>query len=244
MVLIFSFDQAIRNLGLCVLRIQKSGFDILKLDTWDMVESPYNYKNQPAHVTAKNLKLKIRELDEWQQDKYPDEKIIIMTEYIFMPGAPAQVIGNMIVYHYSGEDEDWVKIYPRVPPAQKNQICLGGESLKYYNYAEKYKKAYDANKNHSKANFLHFIHIHPEKLPKDINDINFKMSKADDVADAFLQALAMIFFGKINVAFSKDSDILISEDESRNEYGTDADHGKGKKIVGGPKKFGKKKKKK
>lgn len=237
MVLIISFDQAIRNLGLCVLRIQKKGFDILKIDTWDMLSDGYNYKSQPKSITALNLKLKLKELDQWQMKNYPDEKLIVMTEYIFRPGTIAEVIGHMIVYHYAGEDD--IKVYGKVPPAQKNQICLGGELLQYHNFAEKYKKAYDANKNHSKANFLHFISEHPDKLPKDINDINFSMRKADDVADAFMQALAMIFYGKINVNFGDNGDLLVKEDPTRKDYYGTEDDGteKCKKRVGGPKKY-------
>lgn len=216
MVLIFSFDQAIRNLGLCVLYIEKGNFTILKLDTWDMLQDGYNYKNQPKDITALQLKIKLKELDKWQIDNHPNEKLIIMTEYIFRPGTIAEVIGHMIVYHYSGEED--IKIYGKVPPAQKNQICLGGELLQYHNFAERYKKSYDANKQHSKANFLHFIHTYPDKLPKDVKDINFTMRKADDVADAFMQALAMIRYGKINLSFNKESDILVKTDDSRTEF--------------------------
>jgi hypothetical protein len=75
-----------------------------------------------------------------------------------------------------------------VNPCHKNKLCFGS-GLEYEVFLRKYAKKYDANKQHSKANFLYIVDVWGWKnvisgVPRDC---------LDDVADAFMQAMAYHF---------------------------------------------------
>jgi hypothetical protein len=207
MVLIFSFDPAVINLGFCALLIDRTGFRMIKIETWDISTQGMKWDKIPNTLLAKELKAKLRILDEWQLKNYPNEKLIVLSEYIFKPGSPAIRVGDMIVYHYEGIQD--TKVYGKVPPALKNKLWFD-ESLKYEVFAQKYSTAYLANKKHAEANFLWYCKQNPDRMPTDENIVWGK--KKDDIADAFMQALAMIRFGNINLTFDNTPNTVISEE--------------------------------
>lgn len=218
MVLIFSFDPAVKNLGFCVLKLQKGGFDILKLEVWNILSQGYTYHNQPKYITAANLKNELQLLDEWQMEEYPDEKIVVLCEYIMSQNNKIGTVADYIIYHYAGEEN--IKIYEKVPPALKNKLYFT-DSLMYSVFAERYSKSYDANKKHAEENFLWFCKNCKEKLPE-AKHIRLG-PKFDDLADAFMQALAMIRYGKISLDFgsiaeSTDSSSSSSSGDSKTVF--------------------------
>lgn len=76
-----------------------------------------------------------------------------------------------------------------ISPRKKLQICFSGE-LEYGNFVAKYSRSYEANKAHSKANFLYFLRIFGmEYIISGVKKKNY-----DDLADAFMQCIAYIRF--------------------------------------------------
>lgn len=75
-----------------------------------------------------------------------------------------------------------------IGPSLKNKIDLIKDKP-YSTFIQKYTKSYDANKAHSKANFLHWIKV--KKVEHMIKGI--KKSNIDDIADSVMMSLAWLY---------------------------------------------------
>lgn len=96
----------------------------------------------------------------------------------------SMVISSQLIYEYANNDRFKIKL---MYPMLKNQIYLH-EDLKHSSFISNTNNGYKANKNHTKANFLHFIEKF--KLKNKISHI--KNKNLDDIADAFMQVLTDI----------------------------------------------------
>lgn len=132
-----------------------------------------------------------------------NKKIKVLLEFQMGFNDKSRNVCSQILYHYSATDtgfkrsnlDDWemweddclydVEI---VGPSLKNKInFVEGKDLSYY--MEKYSKRYDANKNHSKDNFLHWVKSHGyDDMIK-----NIKKKNLDDIGDSFNMAVAWLF---------------------------------------------------
>jgi len=70
-----------------------------------------------------------------------------------------------------------------VNPRRKNEHCFD-DSLQHSVYAAKYKNLYGANKAHTRENFLYFSRVFG------VDTSHIPRANMDDVADAFMQAIA------------------------------------------------------
>lgn len=90
-----------------------------------------------------------------------------------------------------------------VKPTLKNMIYFD-ETLRITHFYSKYINLYEANKSHTKANFLYFISVMDSKKHKDItcrkrvgkNRGKVTSKRQRDMADSFIQALAYTLFFK------------------------------------------------
>jgi hypothetical protein len=127
--------------------------------------------------------------------------IQVLVEYQMGPNDKSRNVGSQILYHYSTPNIEFFSanfvsdLYTPinkyqvaiVGPSLKNKICLcvGG---KLSEFIPLYAKNYDANKAHSKFNFLGWL-----KKQNMIHLIkNIKNKNIDDIADACNQAIAWI----------------------------------------------------
>jgi hypothetical protein len=131
---------------------------------------------------------------------YAKTPIHVLVEYQMGPNDKSRNVGSQILYHYSTMDmgflsANFTTIYtPEVKykvvivgPSLKNKICLVfGGSLS--DFIPLYAKNYDANKAHSKFNFLGWL----EKQGRSALIKNIKNKNLDDIADACTQAIAWL----------------------------------------------------
>jgi hypothetical protein len=129
--------------------------------------------------------------------------IQVLVEYQMGPNDKSRNVGSQILYHYSTPDIEFFSanftsdLYKPIDkykvaivgPSLKNKICLvsGG---KLSDFIPLYAKNYDANKAHSKFNFLGWL----EKQNRSYLIKNIKNKNLDDIADACNQAIAWIHF--------------------------------------------------
>ena len=140
-------------------------------------------------------------IEQYAQNTRDDTPIQVLVEYQMGPNDKSRNVGSQILYHYSTPDigffsanftTDLYKPINKyqvaiVGPSLKNKICLcaGG---KLSEFIPRYAKNYDANKAHSKFNFLGWLKKqNREHLIKNIKDKNL-----DDIADACNQAIAWL----------------------------------------------------
>lgn len=133
-------------------------------------------------------------------------KYKVLLEYQMGPNDKSRSICSQIMYHYAPMDKGFKNTYigeksnldfqkqPNVydveiiGPSLKNKINLIKDKPYSY-FMQKYTKSYDANKAHSKSNFLHWI-----KTNKKENMIkNIKKNNLDDIADSVNMTLAWIY---------------------------------------------------
>jgi hypothetical protein len=76
----------------------------------------------------------------------PGERHRVLVEYQMGPNAPARTVATALVTLFADDD---VVI---VGPSLKNKVAVCDEG-QYYRFAERYARAYDANKAHTKYNF-------------------------------------------------------------------------------------------
>jgi hypothetical protein len=112
------------------------------------------------------------------------DKIQVCIEYQMNVNDKSRTVYNQLLYEYADKDTYNLII---MKPLLKNTIYLK-ESLKYCYIIEKYNSTYRCNKQHSKLNFLHFIHVF--QLEEKIKHIQKK--NLDDVADTFMQVIAYL----------------------------------------------------
>jgi hypothetical protein len=112
----------------------------------------------------------------------------VLIEYQMSANDKSRCVSQQILYHYSG-----IETNPTlVGPTLKNKVCLSNDdTLEHSTFMGKYASKYTANKNHSKANFLHWIQLTDQKLLlRDIEKKNY-----DDAADAFMQIFGWLWWG-------------------------------------------------
>lgn len=133
----------------------------------------------------------------------PSYKVLL--EYQMGPNDKSRTIGSQILYHYSNTDininsqcgeynKDCLKrntfIYDIeiLGPSLKNKINLDNDKPHSF-FMKKYSKTYDANKAHSKSNFLTWVKSNNiEHMIK-----NIKKKNIDDIADSVTMTLAWIY---------------------------------------------------
>lgn len=134
-----------------------------------------------------------------------NEIVKVLLEYQMGPNDKSRVIGSQILFHYSNIDfgftnsmnlnlsinnnHDSKIAYDTeiLGPSLKNKINLL-KNKDHTFFMKKYSKPYDANKAHSKINFLQWIKINNvEHMIKNINKKNI-----DDIADSVTMALAWL----------------------------------------------------
>ena len=177
---ILSFDCANRSLAVCCVNLQEKiklnmikVIDVTKQDKVDTI--------QRTHL----LKQCLVNIDKEIGDVKPD---IVLVEYQMSANDKSRCVSNQIVYHYSCLEGTNVHL---VGPTLKNKVCLSDDdSLKHSTFMSKYSSKYTANKNHSKANFLHWIDSNNNR--NYIKEI--KKKNLDDAADAFMQILGWLEF--------------------------------------------------
>lgn len=94
----------------------------------------------------------------------------------------SSTVQDQLTFYYSDSDVTIVK------PKRKNEHCFANQ-LKHEVFLAKYKKAYDANKAHTRANFAYFAKIF------NVDTTHFPRANMDDVADAFMQTIAYHYGG-------------------------------------------------
>lgn len=134
-----------------------------------------------------------------------NEPVKVLLEYQMGPNDKSRVVGSQVLFHYSNTDTDFTnsmnsclsindehdskKIYDIeiLGPSLKNKINLLNNKDHTF-FMKKYSKPYNANKAHSKANFLQWIKNNKvEPMIKNINKKNI-----DDIADSVTMTLAWL----------------------------------------------------
>lgn len=117
----------------------------------------------------------------------PEPPTHVLVEYQMSANDKSRCVSQQILYHYAGLES---QLY-LVGPTLKNKVAFS-EDLDYGTFISKYASKYTANKNHTKANFLHWLKIYNKlTLIKDI-----KKKNIDDAADAFMQIIGWLDWGK------------------------------------------------
>ena len=128
----------------------------------------------------------------------------VLLEYQMGPNDKSRTIGSQVLYHYSNLNNEFVnstvcKSNIEISTGHKMDIEIIGPSLKnkinldidkhYEFFMKKYSKSYDANKAHSKANFLYWV------KSKNIEYMikNIKKKNLDDIADSVTMTLAWLY---------------------------------------------------
>ena len=135
------------------------------------------------------------------------EKYKVLLEYQMGPNDKSRNVGSQILYHYSNMDTGFTcsnKLgteysIDKLKPVIKYDIEIIGPSLKnkisidkdkpYSYFIQKYMKSYDANKAHSKANFLQWVKN--KKCESMI--VGIKKKNLDDIADSVTMTLAWLY---------------------------------------------------
>lgn len=103
----------------------------------------------------------------------------VLVEYQMPANDKSRCVSQQIVYHYSGNVD-----VSLVGPSLKNKVCFSqDDSLSHGAFMERYASKYTANKNHTKANFLHWLDMYDQV---DVIE-GIKKQNVDDIADAFMQ---------------------------------------------------------
>jgi hypothetical protein len=167
----------------------------------DVVDLIPNQKIKDTNVIIRTSRLKsyLNMIDKKINDLNDD--IHILLEYQMGPNDKSRNVCSQILYHYSGTDSNFNNSnsnIEKIPDLYKYTIEIIGPSLKnkinfdidkpYSYYTTKYVKLYDANKNHSKDNFLYWIN--KKNMNYMIKDI--KKKNLDDIADSVNMTLAWL----------------------------------------------------
>ena len=134
-----------------------------------------------------------------------NETVKVLLEYQMGPNDKSRVVGSQVLFHYSNtdvgftnsmnsclsiNDEHDSKIIYDIEilgPSLKNKINLL-DNKDHAFFMKKYSKPYNANKAHSKTNFLQWVKINKvEHMIK-----NIKKKNIDDIADSVNMTLAWL----------------------------------------------------
>lgn len=137
-------------------------------------------KNIKTEVTIRDKAAELKNVLTSLDHLLPDDTTVLI-EYQMNANQKSNAIYNMIIYHYCKYEIVIMK------PALKNQITLR-DDLPLARFLGLASNNYQANKNHSKFNFLYFIHLfeHKDKIA------HIKNKNLDDIADTFMQMCAYL----------------------------------------------------
>lgn len=174
---VLSFDCALKSLAVCYC-------DILPKINFKML-SVHNVMDPDSNSDIYNRSIGIKKCLN-AIDKQLDGVDIVLIENQMNANDKSRCVMNQIAYHYCDRYEIQI-----VGPSLKNKIHFTNE-LQYGNFSGKYMNNYDANKNHSEANFLHLLtNMNLLHLLKDIQKKNY-----DDIADAVMQIYGWFKYDK------------------------------------------------
>ena len=185
-----------------LLEIDKLASELINLIYVDIIDliPGEKLKDTTAILRTSRLKSYLKAIDKKLVDLNDD--IIVLLEYQMGPNDKSRNVCSQILYHYSDSDSNFsnVNIIDKPNNLHKYKIEILGPSLKnkinfiketpYSYYTRKYTKLYDANKNHSKENFIYWIN--KNKMTHMIK--NIKKKNLDDIADSFNMAFAWLLF--------------------------------------------------
>lgn len=121
---------------------------------------------------SRSLRRVLGGIDTWRCDG-----CVVLLEYQMSANYNANAVYNQIMYHFNHEQVETIS------PTLKNKVKLG-KGLAHQDFVGKYAASYTANKNHTKANLLHFAKVFGREMPAGIAAKN-----KDDLADSFMQAM-------------------------------------------------------
>lgn len=172
---------------------------------FDVVDLIPNQKVKDTSVISRASRLKsyLLSVDQYLSslDISADNTYKILLEYQMGPNDKSRNVCSQILYHYSNTDFNFNNVLDLSCDAiiNKYDVEIIGPSLKnkinmdiqkpYAFFINKYTKSYDANKAHSKNNFIYWIN------KKNISHMikNIKKKNLDDIADSCNMILAWIF---------------------------------------------------
>lgn len=173
-MLIYSFDGAPTNLGVCILEFNGE-LKIQKVYTKNLIPD----KKVKDTTKIERLQNLLKHLDSISET--PD---LVVIEKIMAPNFKATEISDAIITYYLMKKV----VVHEISPARKNKIVMTPE-ITYQACMEKYNKAYDANKYHCYLLFKYWC----EKNQPDILKQLPVRTKCYDMADAFCQAYYIIY---------------------------------------------------
>ena len=198
MVLILSFDPAEKTLGIVLVRYNEHYKQHLKECTTiseinNILKDIYDFQYVNSICLRKNKTSTMKErlynlhkfITEFNEDivkpiiqKF-NEELIVLVEQQNPSNAITVPISYCLLYEYSNYSSQFIGA------TLKNTIELDPYK-KYGDFVEKYSNLYTANKKHSENNFIYYLTVH-NKL-----DLLSKISKKDDVSDAFMQLFVWV----------------------------------------------------
>lgn len=181
----------------------------LVFDVVDLIPGEKLKDTQPE-LRASRLKSYLQLIDYKYLNKLrtdnPEHTFKVLLEYQMGANDKSRNVCSQLLYHYSTTDTKFKQTditnstdymgritstaydIEIVGPSLKNKINFDKDKTMGF-YTKKYAKKYDANKNHSKDNFLYWIRYW--KLDKMIANIPKK--NIDDIADSVNMAIAWVF---------------------------------------------------
>lgn len=123
---------------------------------------------------------------EFNHNNHNNHNVDVVIEFQEGANAKTRTIGSAVAMLFIGLG------YPRVyfvGPSLKNKLGLS-EAGKYYNFAEKYAKNYDANKAHAKFNFALLESFFGTRIPP-----THPPALRGHIADACMQCLGHLAYG-------------------------------------------------
>lgn len=130
----------------------------------------------------------LKQFDEWfinylNNKGMLDDPVYVLIEYQMVTNDKSRGIASQLLYHFLSYNMPHIEVH-MVGPSLKNTICICPE-LHYNFFVDKYMNNYDANKNHSKSNFITIMKHKNMDIPDTINKKNY-----DDIGDSILMSLA------------------------------------------------------
>lgn len=173
----------------------------------DVVDLVPNQKVKETTVILRTARLKsyLNFIDSYIKNLHISDTIHVLLEYQMGPNDKSRNVCSQLLYHYSAFDSGYkgtildsanhqeskneskhmynVEI---IGPTLKNKIHL---DKPYSYYVTKYMKTYDANKAHSRDNFIYWMKF----IGKTDMYKSIKKKNIDDIADSVNMALAWVF---------------------------------------------------
>lgn len=205
---ILSFDCANRSLAVCYATINTNILDDLA-DARDKKDAEKCVELIDGHIKIHVLKVfdltKGKKVDTIKRTQLlkeclnsidqlvldsgttPDQ---VLVEYQMSANDKSRCVSQQIIYHHAGRPNVDVAL---VGPTLKNKVCFSpDETLAHGTFMAKYASKYTANKNHCKANFLHWLKLY--RLDGLLKENGIAKKNVDDIADAFMQMFGWLDF--------------------------------------------------